>query len=122
MKVNLVNNIINFGYKNKLKTEWLRGNLPELKHDFYDGSLLQKDTLTLEHLLPHSKGGKTTLSNLVLTNYSNNIRRSNRDIREYINKEAARKYLEEARQIKLKGFENYANSIEHRLKSLGVKL
>lgn len=121
MKVNLVNNI-NFGYKNRLKTEWLRGNLPELKHDFYDGSLLERDTLTLEHLQPKSKGGKTVTANLVLTNYNNNMKRGNRDIREYINKEAVRKYLEEARQIKLKGFENYANSIEHKLKFLGVKL
>ena len=121
MKVNIVNNI-NFGYKNRLKTEWLRGNLPELKHDFYDGSLLQKDTITLEHLQPKSKGGKTVTANLVLTNYNNNMKRGNRDIRDYINRETARKYIEEARKIKFKGFENYANNIEHKLKSLGVKL
>ena len=76
---------ISFGYKNRLKTEWLKGNLPELIHDFYDGSLLSKDTVTLEHLQPHSKGGKTTLSNLVLTSYQNNVKRGNRDIRNYIN-------------------------------------
>ena len=121
MKVSLTCNI-NFGYRNILKTEWLKGNIPELKHDFYDGSLLQRDTLTLEHLLPHSQGGKTTSSNLVLTNCQNNFRRGNKDIRDYINIDAARKYIEEARQIKLKGLENYANSIVSRLKSLGVKL
>lgn len=115
---------VSFGYKNKLKTEWLQGKLPQLKHDFYDGSLLNPDTITLEHLLPKSKGGKTTLTNLVLTNYQNNYRRSNKDIRDYINLEAARQYIEEAKKIKTHDIngEHYAKSIINKLKSLGVKL
>lgn len=115
---------ISFGYKNRLKTEWLKGNLPELIHDFYDGSLLSKDTVTLEHLQPHSKGGKTTLSNLVLTSYQNNVKRGNRDIRNYINIENAKRYIEEAKKIKVKGIngEEYAKSLIERLKKLGVFL
>lgn len=115
---------VSFGYKSRLKSEWKKGNIPELKHDFYDGSLLQKDTVTLEHLLPHSKGGKTTLSNLVLTNVYNNMKRSNKDIRDYINIEAARQYLEEAKKIKCTGIngENYTRSIINRLRSLGVTI
>ena len=115
---------ISFGYRNRLKTEWLKGNRPELVHDFYDGSLLNADTVTLEHVLPHSKGGKTTLTNLVLTSYQNNVRRGNRDIRQYINLEAARQYLEEARKIKTKHIngEYYAESLIKRLKNLGVNL
>lgn len=116
--------VISFGYRNRLKTEWLKGNLPELIHDFYDGSLLSKDTVTLEHVLPHSKGGKTTLTNLVLTSYQNNVRRGNRDIRQYINLEAARQYLEEARKIKTKRIngENYVNSLIRRLRNMGVNI
>lgn len=115
---------ISFGYKNRLKTEWLKGNLPELIHDFYDGSLLSKDTVTLEHLQPHSLGGKTTLSNLVLTSYQNNVKRGNRDIRNYINIENAKRYIEEAKKIKVKGIngEEYAKSLIERLKKLGVFL
>lgn len=115
---------ISFGYKNRLKTEWLKGNLPELIHDFYDGSLLSKDTVTLEHLQPHSKGGKTTISNLVLTSYQNNVKRGNRDIRQYINLEAARQYIDEARKIHTKRIngEYYAECIIKRLKKLGVFL
>lgn len=115
---------VSFGYRNRLKTEWLQGKLPQLKHDFYDGSLLNKDTLTLEHILPKSKGGKTTLTNLVLTSYNNNMRRGNRDIRQYINKEAALQYLEEASKIKthdINGAE-YTKSIINKLKSMGVNL
>lgn len=115
---------ISFGYKNKLKTEWLKGLLPQLKHDFYDGSLLRKDTVTLEHVQPKSKGGRTIITNLVLTNYNNNMRRGNRDIRQYINKEAARKYLEEASKIKTHDIDGkkYAKSLFNRLKSMGVDL
>lgn len=115
---------VSFGYKNILKTAWLQGRIPELRHDFYDGSELKPDTVTLEHLLPKSKGGKTTLTNLVLTNYQNNFRRSNKDIRQYINKEAARQYLEEAKRINIPEIngENYVKSIINKLKSLGVKL
>lgn len=115
---------VSFGYHNRLKTEWKAGNIPELVHDFYDGSLLDPKTVTLEHLQPHSKGGKTTLTNLVLTNYRNNVKRGNRDIRQYINIEAARQYIEEAKKIKCKGINgaNYAKSIINRLRSLGVKL
>lgn len=115
---------VSFGYKNRLKTAWKNGEIPQLKHDFYDGSLLNKDTITLEHLQPHSKGGKTTLTNLVLTSYANNSKRGNKDIRQYINLEAARQYLEEAKKIKCKGIngENYAKSIINKLKSLGVDL
>lgn len=116
--------VVSFCYKNRLKTAWKNGEIPELIHDFYDGTPLSKDTVTLEHLKPHSQGGKTTLTNLVLTSYSNNVKRGNKDIRDYINIEAARQYLEEAKKIKCKGIngEAYAKSIINRLKSLGVTI
>jgi len=115
---------VSFGYHHRLKTAWKNGEIPELIHDFYDGSLLDADTLTLEHLKPVSKGGKTTLTNLVLTSYANNRKRGNKDIRDFINIEAAKKYIEEAKQIKVKGIngKNYAKSLINRLKSLGVKI
>lgn len=115
---------INFGYKNVLKTEWLAGRLPELKHDFYDGSLLKPETLTLEHIRPKSKGGKTTLSNLVLTSFQNNFRRSNKDIRNFINISAAINYLKEAEKIKNPKIDGkkYAKSIKNNLRSQGVNI
>lgn len=123
MNIKAVSNVT-FGYHHRLKTAWRNGEIPELKHDFYDGSLLNKDTVTLEHLKPVSKGGKTTLTNLVLTSYANNRKRGNNDIRDFINIEAAKKYIEEIKQIKVKGIngENYAKSLINRLKSLGVKI
>lgn len=122
MRIQAVN--VSFGYKHRLKTAWKNGEIPQLQHDFYDGSLLDADTLTLEHLKPHSQGGKTCFSNLVLTSYANNVRRGNKDIRQFINKEAARRYIEEAKKIKCRGIngESYARSLINRLKSLGVEL
>ena len=115
---------VSFGYHNRLKSMWKNGDLPQLKHDFYDGSLLNKDTVTLEHIKPVSKGGKTTLTNLVLTSYANNRKRGNKDIRDFINIDNAKQYLNEAKQIKVKGINgaNYVKSIINRLKSLGVKI
>lgn len=114
---------VSFGYKHALKTAFKEGRLPVI-HDFYDGTVLDKDTATIEHLQPHSKGGKTTLSNIVLTKYINNVKRGNRDIRNYINIDNANQYIEDVKKIKIKGIngESYAKSLIKRLKSLGVKL
>lgn len=114
---------VSFGYKHALKTAFKEGILPVI-HDFYDGSLLSKDTVTIEHLQPHSKGGKTTLSNIVLTSITNNMRRGNRDIRDFINIENAKKYIEDVKKISIRGIngESYAKSLINRLKSLGVRL
>lgn len=125
MKINpITNSNVSFKYKNVLKTEWLKGNLPTVIHDFYDGSLLSKDTITLEHLKPHSKGGATTLTNLVLTNKFCNQARGNQDIRKFINPENARKYLEECKEIDLPNLKGlaYVEGILKTLKKLGVDL
>lgn len=115
---------ISFGYKHRLKTEWLRGNIPQLVHDFYDGSRLDPETVTIEHLMPHSKGGRTVIQNIVLTSWHNNMKRGNKDIKPFINPDAARQYIEEARQINIPGIngENYARSLVNKLRSMGVKL
>ena len=114
---------VSFGYKHLLKTAFKEDRLPII-HDFYDGSILSKDTVTIEHLQPHSKGGKTTLSNIVLTSLFNNMKRGNKDIRDFIDIENAKKYIEDVRKINIKGIngESYAQSLINRLKSLGVKL
>ena len=64
------------------------------------------------------------MSNIVLTKYANNVKRGNRDIRNYINIENAKKYIEDVKKIKIKGIngESYARSLINRLKSLGVHL
>ena len=91
-----------FGYSSPLKTLYLKGDLP-LKYGFY-GDRLNKNNVSLEHLLPKSKGGKTDLSNLVLASKRNNQLRGNQPISRYINLEAMQTYINQFKNVKVKDF------------------
>ena len=82
---------IAFGYKSKLKTEFKNGNIP-LEKGFYGGKLDKKNA-TLEHCKPHSKGGKSKLSNYVIATAQNNMKRSNDDIFKYATEENTKAYF-----------------------------
>ena len=69
-------NPISFGYSSPLKTLWKEGKLPTVEVGMYGGKLT-KENICLEHIQPHSKGGKTMLSNLALTTMENNNNRGN---------------------------------------------
>ena len=103
MKIILINNPISFGYKHLIKTYYLQGKLPTVTKGFYGGELT-KDTVTLEHLKPVSKGGKTELKNLVLSEDVKNWSRGNRPLTDVFNKEAFETYCEEFKGIKLPYF------------------
>ena len=109
---------ISFGYSHKLKTLYKQGKLP-IVYGFY-GGLLTKDTVTLEHLQPHSKGGKTELSNLVLTTKENNQKRGNRPLKEFFNKDAAEEYFKTFEKIKTKYFdgEKYVQKIKQTIEEI----
>lgn len=94
---------ITFGYKHFLKTYWLQGKLPTVKYGFYGGELT-KDTVTLEHILPHSKGGKTILNNLALSKNTNNWARSNKPLVQFFDIEIFKKYCEQFKGVKLPCF------------------
>ena len=112
---------ISFGYSNKLKTLYKQGLLPTVKKGFY-GGILSNDVVTLEHLLPHSKGGPTCLSNLVLSTAENNFKRGNKDLALYFKPEAAREYLKQFEGIKLKKFkgDKYIKIIKKTLEGMGL--
>lgn len=92
-----------------------------VKYGFYGDKLTQKN-VSLEHLKPHSKGGKTALSNLVLASKQKNQARGNSDIRNFANKETIIKYLSQFIDVKIKGFDGnkYINGIIKTLTNLGV--
>ena len=58
--------------------------VPSAGYDFYTIDVagfqrkLTPKNITIEHVLPISKGGKTTLSNIALATYSNNIKRGSK--------------------------------------------
>ena len=108
-----------FGYSHQLKTLYRQGKLP-IRYGFYGDRLTQKN-VSLEHLKPHSKGGKTELSNLVLASKQKNQARGNEDIRNFANKETIAKYLSQFIDVKIKGFDGnkYINGIIKTLTNLG---
>lgn len=122
MKINNIS-IINFGYKSVLKTQWQKGNLPTVKKDIY-GDLLIKGQETLEHIIPKSKGGKSTLSNYALANAGNNFRRSSFDLGKYTSVDAIKGYLKQFEGIELPDFNGneYIKNLTRTLKKIGFKL
>lgn len=92
-----------FGYSSPLKTMFLKGELP-VKYGFYGDKLTTKN-VSLEHLLPYSKGGKTELNNLVLASKEKNQIRGNQPISKYINLEAMQTYINQFKNIKVKDFD-----------------
>ena len=109
-----------FGYSNQLKTLYRQGKLP-IRYGFY-GDKLTQNNVSLEHLKPYSKGGKTELSNLVLASKQKNQARGSADIRNFANKETIVKYLSQFIDVKIKGFDGnkYINGIIKTLRNLGV--
>lgn len=95
---------ISFGYHSPLKTLYLKGKLPTVTKGFYGDKLTPK-TVSLEHLQPHSQGGKTELNNLVLASKRKNQARGNDDIANYLDKKCITEYLQQFVGIKLPNFD-----------------
>lgn len=110
---------VSFGYSHELKTLYKQGKLPQVVNGFYGGKL-KLDNVTLEHLKPHSKGGKTTWDNLVLATAKNNNRRGNMPLKEFLNPELMEKYLNQFKNIKLKNFDGdkYIEKIKKTVENL----
>ena len=113
-------NSTSFGYSHPLKTFYIKGKLP-VKYGFYGDRLTQKN-VSLEHLKPFSKGGKTELNNLVLASKQKNQDRGNADIRNFANKETIIEYLSQFIDVKIEWFDGnkYINGIIKTLTNLGV--
>lgn len=93
---------VSFGYSNILKTLYKEGKLP-VRYGFY-GDELTKANVTLEHLRPKCKGGKTELCNLVLASANKNQERGARPLKEMLNWECVGKYLEQFRNVHIGDF------------------
>ena len=114
---------ITFGYSNILKTQYLRGNLKTVKYGFY-GDKLTKKNVTLEHLKPKSKGGKSELENFVLASKHCNQARGNQNLSLFIDKENALRYLLQFVGVKAETFNGdiYIKMIIKTLKKLGIDI
>ena len=80
------------GYNCILKDMYKDGVLPSVKVGLYGGRL-SKQTVSLEHIRPASKGGSTALKNMALATRDNNRLRGNRDINNYLTNTMLYNYL-----------------------------
>lgn len=103
MKIKPINNPIPFGYTTILSKLWKEGKLPEVKKGFYGGDLSHDikslDFCTNEHIKPHSKGGKTILSNIALSTFKNNNSRGSKPLSEVFNKESFETYCTQFKDL-----------------------
>lgn len=114
---------ISFGHKSIIKTLYKNGELPTVVKDIY-GKELSFDTVTLEHIIPKSKGGKSNLTNYALANAQDNFKRSSDDILKHTTKANINEYLDQFVGIVKKGFDGdlYIKNIRNLFKRMGVKL
>ena len=123
MDVNKIGANVSFGYSHQLKTLFKKGKLPTVKKGFYGGDL-SIDTVSLEHMQPHSQGGRTILENLVLATKKNNNARGNASILDFCNVEHIKTYLKQFEDVVVAGFvgNEYIKKITKTLKNMGVNL
>lgn len=104
MRITPISNQISFKYSSPLKTEWQKGNMPTVTKDIY-GSELKPYNVTLEHIIPHSQGGKTELSNLALAVDINNWARGDRPFKNFFSRATFEEYCDQFRKISLPNFD-----------------
>lgn len=114
---------ISFKHKSIIKTLYKNGELPTVTKDIY-GKPLNANTVTLEHIIPKSKGGKSNLRNYALANAEDNFRRSSDDILKHTTKNNVNEYLDQFVGIVKQGFDGdlYIKNIKNLFKTMGVKL
>lgn len=98
-----INQSINFKYKSILKTYWLKGVMPDVKYDM-GRNRLTKDNITNGHMLPHSKGGQTNLSNLMLETANYNFAKSNKPFSQFYDENSFKAYCKQFEKINLPDF------------------
>lgn len=100
MKIRPVLSPIIFKQQSPLKKEWLKGKMPSVTKGIYGGELT-KDNVTLEHILPLSKGGTNDLSNLALAVGENNWARGDEPLIKVLNPEDYENYIRQFKNVSL---------------------
>jgi hypothetical protein len=83
---------VSFGYRNPLKTDFLKGYIP-LKKGAYGGDIKKKSDVSLEHIIPKSKGGKSTMSNYLLVNKFLNWKRGSEPLEKHLQLKPLLEYI-----------------------------
>lgn len=108
---------ISFQYKWKVKTAYKKGLIPSLKVDVSGRELTPKNA-TIDHVIPHSKGGKTIDDNLMVATKEFNNRRGCQPITECITARGLAAYLKQFIDVTLPDFDGN-EYIKQILKTIG---
>lgn len=112
---------VTFGYNCRLKSLYKKGKIKVLR-SFYGGRLDPKK-VSIEHIIPHSKGGINSQKNYVLCNTDQNFARGNDPIESYLDWTAVGLYLDQFKGLKVAGFDgdqyikDILNSLNNALKT-----
>lgn len=110
------------GYRHPLKDLYKEGKMPSVKRGLYGGKL-DVDNASLEHLKPHSQGGKTTWRNLALAERTKNMARGNKPLADFLSWDMLEAYLAQF-NFRIAGIFDgflYQNQIRKTCKELGVQ-
>lgn len=94
---------VSFGYSCKLKSLYKKNKI-KILYSFYGGKL-DKSKVSIEHVIPHSKGGINSQKNYVLCNTDQNFARGNDPIETYLDWKAVGLYLDQFKGVKVAGFD-----------------
>ena len=110
------------GYQHPLKSLFKRGLMPSVTHGLY-GKPITPSSVSLEHLLAHSCGGKTTYDNLALAHRDPNMARGSRPLANFLTWEMLEDYLRQF-NFRIQGLFDgflYQNQIRRTCERLGVR-
>ena len=96
-------NSVSFGYSNQLKTLYKKGKLPTVQYDI-SGRKLTKKNVTLDHVIPKSKGGESVQENYMLATAEFNHLRGNKPIKDFMTNNGLVKYLSQFLGVFVDGF------------------
>lgn len=114
-------NPISFGYKSIVKTLYKQGQLPSVVRDIY-GQKLTPNNVTLEHIIPKSKKGASSLKNYALATAKANQERSSDPLLKHTTIENIKAYLEQFKGINKPQFngDEYIKGVTNTLRRINI--
>ena len=108
---------ISFQYKWNVKSAFKKGKLPSVKVDA-SGRKLTVNNATVDHIIPHSKGGRTHADNLMIATKEFNNLRGDKPLTDFITAKGLARYLKQFADVILPDF-NGNEYIKAVLKTIG---
>lgn len=95
---------VSFGYRDKLKDLFKKGKLPTVTRDV-GGNKLTIKNVTLDHVIPKSRGGVSATENYMLATAKFNHSRGNLPLSDFLTKDKLEAYLDQFVDVFVDGFD-----------------